>query len=111
MSSDKSKEFICEELTPDAETGDLSAMLRGEPGLPELFIWRGRKYRVTGVIRKWKSSGPCHGGGGEMYVRRHWYKINTDPPMTMTIYFDRQPKNRKRPKARWWVYTVEVDVH
>jgi hypothetical protein len=25
----------------------------------------------------------------------------------MTIYCDRQAKDRKRPKARWWVYTVE----
>jgi len=24
----------------------------------------------------------------------------------MTIYFDRQAKDRSKPKARWWIYTV-----
>ena len=43
-----------------------------------------------------------------MYLRRHWYKVLTDPPMIMTIYCDRQAKNRKKPKARWWVYTIET---
>jgi len=42
-----------------------------------------------------------------MYLRRHWYKVLTNPPMIMTIYCDRQAKNRKRHKARWWVYTIE----
>ncbi len=43
-----------------------------------------------------------------MYLRRHWYKVLTDPPAIMTICCDRQAKNRKRPKARWWVYTIEA---
>ena len=105
--SERPREFVCEGLTPAAGTGSAVAMARGEPGLPARFTWREREYRLAGVIRKWKSSGPCRSGGSEMYLRRHWYEILTDPPMVMTIYCDRQAKNRKRHKARWWVYTVE----
>ncbi len=99
--------FICEAMTPVAGTGDATAMARGEPGLPKLFTWREQEYRIAGVIKQWKTSGPCRSGGSEMYLRRHWYKVITDPPMIMTIYCDRQAKNRKRPKARWWIYTIE----
>jgi len=102
-----SGEFICEELTPAACSGDAAAMARGEPGLPGRFTWRGAEYRVAGLIRKWKTSGPCRSGAAEMYLRRHWYRILTEPPAVMTIYCDRQAKNRKRPKARWWVYSIE----
>ena len=107
MAENTSEEFICEPLKPQPGTGDTAAMSGGEPGLPAIFTWRDVKYSVAGVIRKWKSSGPCRHGSGEMYLRRHWYRILTDPPMIMTVYCDRQPKDRQRPKARWWVYTIE----
>lgn len=100
------EEFICEAMTPVVGTGDAADMARGEPGLPKRFTWRTQEYRIVGVVRKWKSHGPCRNGSREMYLRRHWYKIITDPPMLMTVYFDRQAKNRKRSKARWWVYTI-----
>ena len=106
------EDFVCEAITPVAGTADVAGMARGEPGLPTLFTWRGRECRIAGVIRKWKTSGPCRSGSREMYLRRHWYKILTDPPMIMTIYCDRQAKTRKRPKARWWIYTIEpADNH
>ncbi|HHH75613.1 MAG TPA: cytoplasmic protein [Phycisphaerae bacterium] len=105
--TDNKEEFVSEALTPTPGTADASAMAKGEPGLPKRFTWRKQEYRITGVIRKWKTSSPCHHGGNEIYLRRHWYKILTDPPMIMTIYCDRQGKLAKRPKARWWVYTIE----
>ena len=106
MSDSAHEEFIGEPMTPVAGTGDAAAMARGEPGLPARFTWRGREYRIAGVIRTWKSTGPCRSGGGEVYLRRHWYEVRTDPPAVMTVYCDRQAKDRKHPKARWWVYTV-----
>jgi hypothetical protein len=107
MSESKATRFVSEPMTPVAGTSDPAAMARGEPGLPQRFSWRGREYRVVEVVRTWKTTGPCVSGADEQYVRRHWYAIRTEPPMTMTVYCDRQPKDRKRPKARWWVYTVE----
>jgi hypothetical protein len=100
------QEFICEEIAPVAGTADVAGMARGEPGLPARFAWRGQEYRIAGLIRQWKTSGPCRSGGRKVYLRRHWYEVLTDPPRRMTLYCDRQAKNRKRPKARWWAYTV-----
>ncbi len=107
MCGNEREEFICEAMAPVCGTGDVAGMSRGEPGVPERFMWREKEYRIAGVISKWKSSGPCRSGAAEMYLRRHWYRVLTDPPMIMTIYCDRQPKNCKHPKARWWVYTIE----
>jgi len=100
-------EFICEELTPVAATGDAAMMSRGEPGLPRLFTWRDVPYEVVGVIQSWKTHGPCRHGNGEMYLRRHWYKVQVRPHLVMTVYCDRQAKDRRKPKSRWWVYSVE----
>ncbi len=99
--------FICEELIPVAGTGSSVMMSRGEPGLPQRFIWRDVQYEVVGVIETWKTQGPCRHGSGEMYLRRHWYKIQVSPRTIMTVYCDRQAKNRRKPKSRWWVYIVE----
>ena len=107
MAEQGSEEFVSEQMIPVAGTGDAAAMSRGEPGLPQRFTWRRTQYRLAGLISKWKTSGQCHSGSSEMYLRRHWYKILTDPPMLMTIYCDRQTKTTRRPKACWWVYTVE----
>ncbi len=101
-------EFVCEELIPDAGSGDAAMASRGEPGLPRRFKWRGEAYEVAGVIEMWKTQSPCHHGSGEMYLRRHWYRIQVQPRRIMTVYCDRQVKNRRKPKSRWWVYTVET---
>lgn len=109
MDESTNEEFVGEALTPVAGSGDGAAMARGEPGLPQGFLWRGEEYRIKGVISAWKTSGRDVGGGSEMYLRRHWYKIATEPARVMTIYCDRQAKDRQRPKNRWWVYTVEPE--
>jgi len=101
-------EFVCEELIPEAGTADVAMMTRGEPGLPSRFTWRDEAFEVVGVIETWKSQSPCRHGGGEMYLRRHWYKIQVRPRRVMTVYCDRQAKNRRKPKSRWWVYTVQA---
>lgn len=83
-------------------------MSHGEPGLPATFTWRGREYHVLGIIEKWKTSGPCRNGADEMYLRRHWWRIASDDQAVFTIYCDRQAKDRKHPKARWWVYGAAI---
>jgi len=99
------EEFVCEPLVPVRGTAQTAAMARGEPGLPDAFTWRGTRYRLLGVIESWKTSGPCRSGADEIYLRRHWYRILTEPRAILTVYFERQPRNRKRLKARWWVYS------
>jgi phosphoribosylglycinamide formyltransferase-1 len=105
MTTDTHAEFVGEALKPVAGAADAAGMSRGEPGLPKRFTWRGREYHVTRLLKTWKTSGPCRNGSSEVYLRRHWYTIETDPPATLTIYCDRQAKDRRKPKARWWVFT------
>ena len=102
------EEFVCEEMRPIAGTLDASAMARGEPGLPRRFFWRKTEYEMVEVVKRWKTTGPCTSGSDESYVRRHWYRIVTRPSAVMTVYFDRRPKDRRHPKARWWVYSAAL---
>ena len=103
MTSPTSDEFISEPVDPVPGTADTAGMSRGEPGLPQRFVWRGREYEVASVESTWKTSTPS---SGEMYLRRHWYRVRTAGGEQMTLYCERQAKNRKRPQRRWWLYTV-----
>ncbi len=113
MAHSPGEEFVSERLVPVPGTADTAGMAIGEPGLPGRFTWRDQEYAVIDVLRKWKTSGRCkHGpskGPTEMYLRRHWYEIRTDPDMVMTVYCQRQAESSKRAKARWWVYSIRSD--
>jgi len=101
------EEFICEEMTPLPGSGDAAMASHGEPGLPGRFTWRGEAFEIVGLIEAWKTDGPCRHGSDERYLRRHWYRVQVRPHRVLTIYCDRQAKNRRRPKSRWWVYSAE----
>jgi len=99
--------FVCEPITPVAGTFDARAMARGEPGLPQAFTWRQEEYAVARVVESWRSTGKDRGGGSEVYVRRHWYRIETTGGEVMTLYFDRQPlRGRGASKGRWTRYSM-----
>lgn len=96
--------FVSEPIAPEAGSFDPAGIARGEPGLPKRFTWRGTAYEVQEVLTVWKSSTP-EGGGGEMYLRRHWWEVRTACGAVMKLYCERQPK-RSDPKTRWFLYTV-----
>ena len=98
--------FIGEPIEPVAGTMDAGAMARGEPGLPQRFVWRGREYSVEAVLETWKETSDCRSGSGERYVRKHGFRIRTGSGEQMRIYCDRQARSRGRPKARWWLYAL-----
>jgi phosphoribosylglycinamide formyltransferase-1 len=102
------EQFIGEPITPVPETADARTMARGGPGLPRRFVWRGREVAVEAVLETRRSLGPCTSGSGERYVRKHWFTVRTTSGETMTLYFDRQPRRGKSPKARWWLYSLKV---
>jgi hypothetical protein len=102
--------FISEQIKPVAGTFETVGMTRGEPGLPQQFIWRDQQYAVTQVLEVWKEQGPCRSGSTEMYLRKHWYKIRTAQGPEMTIYFERQPRSKRESKKRWWLYTVDSEA-
>lgn len=104
-SPDQHEEFVSEAIEPMAGRFDAAAMSRGEPGLPSQFVWRGKTFAVARLLSTWKTSTPER---GELYLRRHWFSIQTTTGEQMTLYCERQTKNTKRPKARWWLYTIRV---
>jgi len=97
-------EFLCDPLAPVAGTFDAAAMARGEPGLPRQFQWRGTTIEITSVLCAWKETGGCSSGGGERYIRKHWYEVVSSHG-TMKIYFERQARG-KASKRRWWLHSI-----
>ena len=98
--------FVSESLQPLVATADPAAMADGGPGLPKEFRWRGRTLEVAGLLRSWRETGRCRHGSGEMYVRKHWFEVVTSERETLKIYFERQPRGRRRGEPRWWLYTI-----
>ena len=103
--AEKCEEFVSEAIEPKPGSFNSAAMSRGEPGLPKEFAWRGQAYIVARVVSAWKTSS-AERGESEIYLRRHWYTIETTTGEQMTLYCERQAKHPGRPKARWWLYTV-----
>ena len=102
----KTEQFISEPIKPVTDTFDRTGMVRGEPGLPQRFVWRDTEYVVADVIEAWKEDGPCKSGSAERYLRKHWFRITTEQGVEMTLYFERQPRSKGQSKARWWLYTI-----
>ena len=107
-SGEPKAELISEPITPKAGTFDTSRMGRGEPGLPSGFTWRGDSFEITEELSAWKE--PSREGAraqGDLYLRRHCYKLRMSDGSTWTIYFERQTPRSGNPKQRWFLYTVE----
>ena len=101
------EQFVSEAIKPVAGSCDAAAMSRGAPGLPAGFVWRGKEYTVTDVVEAWKESGPCRSGGGERYLRKHWWRIRTGNGVEVVVYFERQARSKGQDKTRWWLYSVD----
>lgn len=99
--------FIGEDIEPVPGTGDTTLMARGQPGVPRRFHWRGREYVVARVIGESRRLGPCVSGGGEQYVRKHVYTVETECGVTMKLSCDRAPR-RGAPagRPRWRLLSV-----
>jgi len=100
--------FVSEALSPVAGTGDTARMAAGEPGLSSKFVRRGRTIIVTAVLWTWRETGRCHHGSPEMYVRKHWCEVATASDGTLKLYFDRQPRGRRK-GPRWWLFSICED--
>ncbi len=98
--------FVSESITPVYEERVGRAVVPGEPLLPSRFIWRKQKIEVTSVLATWKEDGPCKHGSGELYLRKHWYRIQTSDGREMEIYFERQARSAKQSRKRWWLFSV-----
>ncbi len=101
-------EFVGESIAPRAGTFDTRRMARGEPGLPTGFVWRGRSLDVIEELSAWKESSREGGrASGELYLRRHYFKLLMSDGATWTVSFLRQSPRSGSPKKRWFLYTLE----
>lgn len=102
------KELISDLIVPVAGTFDTSRMGRGEPGLPTAFTWRGAVVTVAATLEAWKESSREGGrAGGELYLRRHFYRLLMGDGRVWTVYCTRQTPRSGNPMRRWFLYTVE----
>ena len=101
-------ELISEPITPHSGTSDTGSMGQGEPGLPAGFDWRDNSLEVVQQLGAWKqSSREGARAGGELYLRRHYYKIRMSDDSVWIVYFLRQAPRSGNPKKRWFLYSRE----
>ena len=96
--------LISESILPLEGTFDVSAMSRGEPGLPVGFTWRGATFRIISCESVWKRRGP-DSTGTELYLRRHYCTLLMDDRSMWTVYCLRQPPSSGSVRKRWFLYT------
>lgn len=102
-------ELVSEPITPFPGTSDALRMGRGEPGLPSGFVWRGTSLAVVQELEAWKeSSREGARAGGELYLRRHYFRLRMSDGTVWTVYCTRQTPRSGNPKKRWFLYTIET---
>jgi hypothetical protein len=94
-----SQRFVSEAIVPGGDF-DVEKLARGEPGLPEFFVWRDETLRVAALRRTWRST---KSDRGDVYVKRHWFDVLLDDGKSAVVYFERQAR---RGTPRWWLYTI-----
>lgn len=103
------QKFISESIKPVIATANANATATGGPALPHEFIWRGGTLSIAAVLRTWHETGPCTHGSGELYVRKHWFEVETTSHQKAKIYFERKPRGHKLIK-RWWLFSIEDNM-
>ncbi|MFQ5414374.1 MAG: DUF6504 family protein, partial [Phycisphaerae bacterium] len=103
-------EFISDVITPKIGDGALAGMGRGEPGVPDAFVWRSDTFDIVEHIAAWKESSRegAH-AQGEAYLRRHYHRFRMHDGSVWTVYFLRRTPASGNPKSRWFLYTIDRD--
>ena len=98
--------FVSEPLTPIGGTISTADLARGEPSLPDGFVWRDREFRVVDVLEMSRS---YRYDLGDKYLARHIWRLRMDDGAVWNVYFSRHPmsKRRRSGEARWFLKTVE----
>jgi len=65
-------------------------------------------HEVVERTAQWKhSSREGSRAQGELYLRRHYYKLRMSDGAVWTVYFTRQPSPSGSPKHRWFLYEID----
>ncbi len=95
--------FVSEPISPIAGTFGTAGMANGAPGIPEGFVRNGKTSRMTEVLGAWKLARP-EPGSGEMYVRRHYYRLRMDDGETWVVYCLRGSTRSGAARQRWFLH-------
>ena len=100
-------------------------LLEKRPGVPDGFIWRGRRYRIIELLQEWhdyrkrgrtaafyqKERGAywvkASEGHGSWGVGRDHFRVRTHTGEVFDIYYDRSPRRRRR--KGFWVLWRQVE--
>ena len=97
--------FIGEPVDVPAAAFDASVMEGGLPGVPSVFVWRGREYRVSAVLSSRRTLRRCRNGSTERYVGRHEFRLQTECGMELTMYLLRSVSKRDK----WTLFSMKND--
>lgn len=101
---DDMDEFVSESIRPIEGTADAAAMASGLPGLPRGFEWRGQQYEVVEQLAAWKWSSRAGGSAkGQLYLRRHYFRLRMSDQSVWKIYFVRQSPRGGSSRRRWYM--------
>jgi hypothetical protein len=101
--------FVSEPIRPAEDSFVFAGTPAGEPPVPQRFTWRDTEYTVAEVLERRRETGPCTHGSGELYARKHWFRVRTTTGEVMNLYFERHARSRAERKKRWWLYSVSAD--
>lgn len=100
------EEFVSEPIEPLKSSFDAQTMSHGLPGLPTGFTWRGDVRAVQHLLEHWKQSSREGGtADGELYLRRHYFRLQMSDGCEWVVYFIRQTPRSGPPQRRWFLYS------
>lgn len=93
------RKFVGQSIAP-AGDGFLTPASGSEPPVPRAFRWNGRTFDVSAVLRSWRTTRTDR---GDVYLKRHWFELETTSGEKLEVYFDREAR---RGAPRWWLYSL-----
>jgi hypothetical protein len=85
-----------------AGEGFLTPANGNEPPVPRAFNWNGRILVITAIVRCWRSTKTDR---GDVYLKRHWFELQTACERTIRVYYDREIRRGASP---WWLYSIDA---
>ncbi len=93
------RKFVGQSIAP-AGDAFITPASGNEPPVPRVFRWNDRTFEVSTVLRSWRTTKTDR---GDVYLKRHWFELETASGEKLEVYFDREAR---RAAPRWWLYTV-----
>jgi hypothetical protein len=97
--SARARKFVGQSIAA-AGDGLITPASGSEPPVPRAFRWKGRTFDVSAVLRSWRTTRTDR---GDVYLKRHWFELETTSGEKLEVYFDREAR---RGAPRWWLYSL-----